>query len=304
VTVSATASDSVGVSGVQFKLDGVNLGAEDTTSPYSIAWNTTLTSNASHTLTAIARDAAGNTSTSAARTVTVSNIVASAWPNEPAGFVVLNDQSWNTVTGNGWNYTRRTASKDADIATDTTAPFSAQNALRMIFTPDMDANTEPGAHWISLPHVKEIYTGWWMKVSPNWTCSGAGCGKMTFVFSSGSGSTFTTIFNPSETEQGPPFRVGMRPQWLYGNNFYPNVTTTLINPGEWRRIEFYYKWETSPGADDGIIRWWVDGVLNGNYTNLNYPNDDLIEFLFAPTIQNPPPAEQYMYIDHTRVSTR
>src|SRR2546422_7956024 len=35
VTVSANASDNVGVVGVQFKLDGANLGAEVTASPYS-----------------------------------------------------------------------------------------------------------------------------------------------------------------------------------------------------------------------------------------------------------------------------
>jgi hypothetical protein len=71
--VSATASDSVGVAGVQFKLDGANLGAEDTTSPYSISWNTTGAPDGSHALTAVARDAAGNTRTSTAVTVTVSN---------------------------------------------------------------------------------------------------------------------------------------------------------------------------------------------------------------------------------------
>src|SRR5206468_1797535 len=73
ITVSANASDNVTVAGVQFKLDGVNLGAEDTTAPYSVFWNTTTASNASHTLSAVARDAAGNTTTSAAVTVTVSN---------------------------------------------------------------------------------------------------------------------------------------------------------------------------------------------------------------------------------------
>jgi hypothetical protein len=72
VTVSATASDNVGVVGVQFLLDGVNLGAEDTTSPFSATWNTTTASNGSHTLTARARDAAGN-SASASVTVTVNN---------------------------------------------------------------------------------------------------------------------------------------------------------------------------------------------------------------------------------------
>jgi fibronectin type 3 domain-containing protein len=73
VTVSATASDNVGVVGVQFKLDGANVGAEDTTNPYSVSWNSTTASNGNHTLTAVARDAAGNQTTSAGVTVTVSN---------------------------------------------------------------------------------------------------------------------------------------------------------------------------------------------------------------------------------------
>ena len=73
VTVSAAASDNVGVAGVQFKLDGVDLGVEDASSPYTIAWDTTTAVNGSHSLTAVARDAAGNTVTSAAVTVTVSN---------------------------------------------------------------------------------------------------------------------------------------------------------------------------------------------------------------------------------------
>jgi hypothetical protein len=73
VTVSATATDNVGVAGVQFKLDGANVGAEDTSSPYSISWNTSGTTNGTHTLTAVARDAAGNSKTSTAITVTVNN---------------------------------------------------------------------------------------------------------------------------------------------------------------------------------------------------------------------------------------
>jgi len=73
VTVSATASDNVGVAGVQFKLDGANLGTEDTTSPYSITWSTTSTTNGTHTLSASARDAAGNQGTATNVSVTVSN---------------------------------------------------------------------------------------------------------------------------------------------------------------------------------------------------------------------------------------
>jgi Bacterial Ig domain/Abnormal spindle-like microcephaly-assoc'd, ASPM-SPD-2-Hydin len=73
VTVSASASDSVGVAGVQFRLDGTNLGAEVTSPPYSVSWDTTTAANGTHTLTAVARDAAGNTATSAPVNVNVSN---------------------------------------------------------------------------------------------------------------------------------------------------------------------------------------------------------------------------------------
>jgi hypothetical protein len=72
VSVAASASDNVGVVGVQFKIDGGNLGAEDTAAPYSVSWSSANVPNGGHNVTAVARDAAGNTSTSQ-RSVTVSN---------------------------------------------------------------------------------------------------------------------------------------------------------------------------------------------------------------------------------------
>ena len=88
ITVSANASDNVGVSGVQFKLDGANLGAEDTTSPYSTSWNTTTATNGGHSLIAVARDAAGNATTSSAVSVTVNNTAADTTP--PTGSITIN----------------------------------------------------------------------------------------------------------------------------------------------------------------------------------------------------------------------
>jgi len=72
-TVAATASDNVGVLGVQFRLDGANLGSEDTTAPYALSWSTTGASNGTHSLVAIARDAAGNTGASVPVGITVTN---------------------------------------------------------------------------------------------------------------------------------------------------------------------------------------------------------------------------------------
>jgi hypothetical protein len=72
VIVTANADDANGVAGVQFKADGVNVGAEDTVAPYSVAWDTSaLVPGSVHTLTAVARDNAGNSAVSTAISVTV-----------------------------------------------------------------------------------------------------------------------------------------------------------------------------------------------------------------------------------------
>src|SRR5580658_4141491 len=77
VAVAATATDSVTISSVQLQVDGANVGAADTSSPYNFSWSSTSVANGSHTLTAVATDVSGNTATSAAVKVTVSNTVAS-----------------------------------------------------------------------------------------------------------------------------------------------------------------------------------------------------------------------------------
>ena len=135
VTVAATASDNVGVAGVQFKLDGTtNLGAEDTTSPYSVPWNSTTATNGPHTLTAVARDAAGNTTTSAGVSVTVNN--AAPDPTPPTVSITA-PASGATVSGNAFTVAA-TASDNVGVAgvqfkldgttnlgaEDTTSPYS------------------------------------------------------------------------------------------------------------------------------------------------------------------------------------
>jgi len=74
IFVSANASDNVGIAGVQFRIDGQNLGAEDSQSPYSVTWNTTSVTEGSHIISAVARDAAGNPTSSAPISVTVSRM--------------------------------------------------------------------------------------------------------------------------------------------------------------------------------------------------------------------------------------
>jgi Bacterial Ig domain/Lysyl oxidase len=73
VAFGAIASDDVGVVGVQFKVDGVAVGAAVTTPPFMTQWDSRTATQGSHSITAVASDAAGHQTTSAPVTVTVDN---------------------------------------------------------------------------------------------------------------------------------------------------------------------------------------------------------------------------------------
>ena len=76
VNVTATATDNVGIASVQFQIDGVNAGALSAAAPYALAWDTTKVADGNHQIDAIAKDTAGNTTTSAIVTVKVNNAAA------------------------------------------------------------------------------------------------------------------------------------------------------------------------------------------------------------------------------------
>ncbi|KFE72344.1 S8 family serine peptidase [Hyalangium minutum] len=75
-TISASASDNVGVTKVEF-YSGTTLLGSDTSSPYSFDWNTATVANGTYSLTTKAFDAAGNTATSAPVSVSVNNTTGS-----------------------------------------------------------------------------------------------------------------------------------------------------------------------------------------------------------------------------------
>ena len=80
---TAFADDDRGVVGVQFRLNGANIGPELTSAPYRFAWDSSTVADGAYVLTAVARDAAGNTTTSAPVSITINNArptAAPAWP--------------------------------------------------------------------------------------------------------------------------------------------------------------------------------------------------------------------------------
>ena len=74
VTITASASDDVGVGSVAFTVDGNVVGTDtDGANGWSAPWDTATASDGSHVLGATATDTSGQTGGAAARTVTVAN---------------------------------------------------------------------------------------------------------------------------------------------------------------------------------------------------------------------------------------
>jgi subtilisin family serine protease len=99
VTVSINASDNIGVTRVDLRVNGATVGSTNV-SPYKLAWNSTSVANGTATLSATAYDAAGNSRTSSNVSVNVSNTTPTAAADTtPPVLSITNPTNGATVSG-------------------------------------------------------------------------------------------------------------------------------------------------------------------------------------------------------------
>src|SRR6185312_2096969 len=115
VTIAASATSTIRITGVQFQVDGKSIAAKDTSSPYSTSWASTTMANGTHTLTAIATDAQGHSNKSSEQ-VNVANNTGSTGGSTPPP----------TGTHAGW-YVTPTGSSGASGSA--TSPWDLTTAL-------------------------------------------------------------------------------------------------------------------------------------------------------------------------------
>ena len=202
-----------------------------------------------------------------------------SWPNEPAGFVTLTDQYWTALTGVGWN--RRESAEDR-IVRDPTAPSVPATALEYLFPKGFPGGAAPATHYYELGNRREIFVGMQVKVSSPWQGHSSGVNKIQFVYVQNS--------DVAMVMHGPPrgpYELRVLPQWREHGGAWltPNAgAPTPVSLGTWHRLEWHLKYESRYGAADGIVRWWLDGALVGNYTNVRYPDDPgFVEYQISPT---------------------
>lgn len=225
----------------------------------------------------------------------------SAWPAEPAGFAAVTDQSWDDVTGGGWD--RRSRSNDR-IVTDASAPLSPANVLEYAYPSGFSGGEAPATHFYPLSKAREVFVGLHWQVNEEWQGHATSVNKLQFLYLAGSADVAMVMYGPA----GGPYELRVMPQWREhtGSWLTPNVAAVPVAPGRWHRVEWHLKYESRYGAADGIIRWWLDGTLIGSYTNVRYPDDaGFVEYQLSPTwggVGDTKRRTDWYRFDHTYIS--
>ncbi len=129
VIITANASDNIGVSSITVLVDGVAVGSGNS-SPLNVTWNASSVAQGSHTITARAVDAAGNTGTSAPVAVSVvapaDTTAPTASITSPAnGAAVTGTVAITASASDNVGVTSVTILVDgASVGSDTSAPYS------------------------------------------------------------------------------------------------------------------------------------------------------------------------------------
>ena len=129
VPITADASDDVGVTQVEFFVDGASIGV-DTIAPYAVSWDSTTLTDGSHTMDASATDSASNTNDADQVTVAVDNV-----DDDPAASIV-NPTDGSTVSGTVTIQVDATDDRDVQGNLDVTKyPLTAAPRRRPPTTP-------------------------------------------------------------------------------------------------------------------------------------------------------------------------
>lgn len=200
---------------------------------------------------------------------TLPHIAPGKWPNEPKGLTVLSDVPVGAWSESGWRC-------------EGTGLSVARDAVVFTYGPGFPSGYAPGVAVLDLPTpTPETYFGFWWKPSNPWQSHPSGINKIALLFpaTSAGGTIYIMMFF-----DGSRYTIEVETTFATDNRrLEPNLTATPVDLGKWHQIEWYVKYSTSPTSKDGVVQWWLDGVPQGAYTDLQMPPDPgFIEYTIRP----------------------
>ena len=114
----------------------------------------------------------------------------------------------------------------------------------------------------------KLYASVWIKLSSNFQGNVSATNKLFFHWIHDNPSVFLSAEGVGSGGLRPTIRlqnVADSREYLY-----PNVVSGVeLKRGQWHHWEYVFIANT-PGSANGVVRWWLDGVLVGEYTNVKF----------------------------------
>lgn len=211
----------------------------------------------------------------------------SLWPHQPAAYMLVSDEPFNTLGGDGWIVAQRRTinGSGVELANDSTAPASPESVLRFTYGVGFPAGYEPGLAFYDLTTpAKGAFFGFWWKPSNPWqNNTDSGINKIAFLLTSQNAIHGGIVIMMFST--GGPYTIQAVTEFPNDTRrLSPNVVATPVVLGAWHKIEWYVQFSSDSATANGVTAWWLDGVLQGQYQDLRMPNDPgFREYQLAPT---------------------
>jgi hypothetical protein len=226
------------------------------------------------------------------------------WPNLPAGFAPLTDEAftdaslarfWSLI----WNH-----NNNGSMVTDNESPFSPGGVFQVRYPAGFVAGEAPATLYYDLGRIRNVYVGLWWKANSNWQGHESNVNKIQFLFpAEGNGDLVMVAYG----SPGGPYELRCNLQLVSGETrswLRPNVDPGRVTMGDWHRIEWLVQYNTA-GQRDGVMRWWLDGKLVGDYRDILFPVALLDNYKVSPTYGGVGGAKtqtDYYWYDHVFIA--
>jgi hypothetical protein len=183
---------------------------------------------------------------------------------------------------------------NASLLADSSIARSATSSgfVRYTYPIGFPGGIAPAKHFVNISGPKEVYAGFWWRPSAGFEGHPSNVNKLLFLL--GTGGSGNTVLDMWGT--GSPYRLMITIQHPTCNshitnsvgdscgtrNIFGNVSSGEVSLGKWHLVEVYQKLSSTMTSRDGVLRWWLDGQLVGNYTSVNLAGPQ-VEFQFDPT---------------------
>jgi hypothetical protein len=250
-------------------------------------------------------------------------------PKEPAGYTAIIGRHFNSLGlrsawvgsppcrsggSEGWDDAETRYLQNTKLATDSTAPISPPNIVRLLypaqtvaagtsFSPTVITTFEfwDPAHYGTAIRYKKLYFRIAFKVSANWQGHSTSTNKLFFIRGGRDPDRFEPIFRLRGVGSGPLI-LNVGPQGMSSldkrkqpgicfdcQSFMPNqgvAEARDVPRGRWHLLEGVLEIGTK-GAQNGTLRLWLNGALTHLFTDVEYENSATIsqfwnQFHIAP----------------------